>query len=287
MAQRADAHGAIGQEPLARRISGSAVERPRAESPHGLPLALRTAQHVLVSKGRFEQTWSKRIVLIEWVVEGAAEMALASGERVPFGPGEVAVYLPSIPMRFWAMDRVNEMCWFSIDGPLADAFAMELDLRSGVYPYGPPPVAEIHGMMESLKDHTVQGRRRASLLAIRMLYQLADAIRAPAVPSVVAQVQQVIQQEFADPDLSARSIADRLHYHRVSLSRLFHRNTGTTLIEYLTQVRLQEARALLQHTPDKIGEVARKCGFRDAAYFSRWMRKHTGTLPKHLRETPL
>jgi transcriptional regulator GlxA family with amidase domain len=190
-------------------------------------------------------------------------------------------------MRFWALAPVNEMCWFSLDGPLADSFAMELDLRPGVYPFGPAPVEQIHEMMESLKDHTVQGRRRASLLAIRMLYQLADAMRAPAVPSVVAQVQQIIQQEFADPNLSAGSIADRLHYHRVSLSRLFHRNTGITLIDYLTQVRLQEARALLQHTPDKIADIARRCGFRDGAYFARWLRKHTGTLPKHLRQLPL
>ena len=272
---------------VARRIGGVAVERPRDESPRGVPLALRSAQHVFVSRGRFEQAWSKRIVLVEWVIDGAAEMALADGQRVAFGPGQVAVYLPSIPMRFRAVAPVNEMCWFSMDGPVAEAFAMELDLRPGVYPFGPAPVEHVHAMMDGLKDHTVQGRRRASLLAIRMLYRLADTIRSPEVPSVVAQAQQIIQQEFADPALSAGSIAERLHYHRVSLSRLFHRNTGVTLIDYLTQVRLQEARALLQRTPDKVAEVAHKCGFKDGAYFARWLRKHTGALPKQMRQMPL
>ena len=276
-----------GARAVARRVGGVVVERPRDESPHGVPLALRSAQHVFVSRGRFEQTWSKRIVLVEWVIDGAAAMALADGKRVTFEPGQVAVYLPSIPMRFWALGRLNEMCWFTVDGPLADAFAMELDLRPGVHPFGRAPVEQVREMMEALKDHTVQGRRRASLLAIRMLYQVADAIRAPEVPTVVSQVQQIIQQEFADPNLSAASIAERLHYHRVSLSRLFHRATGITLIDYLTQVRLQEARALLQHTPDKIADVARKCGFRDGAYFARWLRRHTGTIPKHLRQMPL
>ena len=80
-----------------------AVERPRDESPRGVPLALRSAQHVFVSRGRFEQTWSKRIVLAEWVIDGAAEMALADGERVTFEPGQVAIYLPTIPMRFWRL----------------------------------------------------------------------------------------------------------------------------------------------------------------------------------------
>src|SRR5688572_14283247 len=272
--------------PVARRLGGTAAERPRDEAPHGVPVALRSAQHVFVSRGRFEQAWSRRIVLVEWVISGEAEMSLGGGERFRFGPGEVAVYLPSIPMRFRALAPVNEMCWFTLDGPLADSFAMELDLRPGVYPYGAAPVEQIHELMDSLTDHTVQGRRRASLLGIRMLYQVADVVRTPEVPSVVSRAQQLIQQEFADPDLSAASIAERLHYHRVSLSRLFHRHSGITLIDYLTHVRLQEAKALLGHTPDKIAQVARKCGFREVSYFSRWMKKHTGVPPKQMRNAP-
>ncbi|HEV2296116.1 MAG TPA: helix-turn-helix transcriptional regulator [Tepidisphaeraceae bacterium] len=272
--------------PVARRVGGVAVERPRDDPPRGVPIALRTAQHVFVSRGRFEPAWSKRIVLVEWAISGEAAMSLGGAQRLSFGPGEVAIYLPSIPMRFWAVAPVSEMCWFSLDGPSADPFAMELDLRPGVYPYGPAPVEQIHEMMEGLKDHTIQGRRRASLLAIRMLYQLADVVRTPEVPSVASRAQQLIEQEFADPELSVASIAERLNYHRVSLSRLFHRHTGTTLIDYLTQVRLQEARALLQHTPDKIAQVARKCGFREPSYFCRWLRKHTGLPPGQLRSAP-
>jgi two-component system response regulator YesN len=121
-------------------------------------------------------------------------------------------------------------------------------------------------------------------MAVQMLYQVANAIRTPEVPSVVRQVRHVIQQEFSDPDLSAESVAGRLLYHRGSLSRLFHKHTGVTIIDYITQVRLQEARALLTHSKDKVADVGRKCGFREATYFCRWLRKHTGATPRDLRE---
>lgn len=270
-------------EPVAVRISGIAVERPRDEVPHGIPVALRTAQHSVVSAGRFSRTWSKRIVMIKWVISGQAVMGLG-GRRLEFGPGDVAVYLPSIPHRFWAVDYSNEMCWFTVDGPLAEQFAIQLELRPGVYSVGPAPIKEIHEMMESLKDHTIQGRRQASLLAVKMLYQLANSIHTPEVPSAVIQTQHRIQQGFADPDLSTEAIAKDLGYHRGSLSRLFHRHTGITIIDFLTQARLQEARTLLVHTDDKISEIARKCGFREPTYFCRWLRQHTGLVPTDLRK---
>jgi AraC-like DNA-binding protein len=272
------------KEPIARRVGGIAVERPRNEAPSGVPVALRTAQHIDVSEGRFEQSWSKRIVLAKWVISGRAAIGIG-GRHFAFGPGEVAVYLPNIPHRFWALEPVNEMCWFSIDGPLAEELVLQLGLNSGVYSFGAPPIDTIHEMMERLKDYTIQGRRRASLLAIQTWYDLANSIRTPQIAPLVQRATHMIEQEFADPGLSAERIAAELSYHRGSLSRLFHKQTGVTLIEYLTHVRLQEAKALLRHTDHKVAVVAEKCGFREVTYFCRWIRKHTGKTPGELRES--
>ena len=269
-------------EKVAQRISGTAVERPRDEVPHGIPIAPRTAQHSVISPGRFAQTWSKRMVLVKWVISGEAIMGV-EGRRISFGPGEAAVYLPNIPHRFWAVADENEMCWFSVDGPLAEQFAIQLEFRPGVYSLGPAPVEKIHELMESLKDHSIQGRRQASLMVIGMMYQVANAIRAPQVPAVVLKAQHKIQQGFGDANLSTGSIAQDLGYHRGSLSRLFHKHTGITIMDFLTEARLQEARALLAHTDDKISDISRKCGFREPTYFHHWFRKHTGVTPNELR----
>ena len=269
-------------EPIAQRTGGVAVERPRDETQHVVPVALRSAQHVFVSRGRFAPPWSKRVVLIKWVIEGECLIDIG-GRRIPFGPRQVAVNLPTNDHRFWAVGDSNELIWFSVDGPLSEQFMHELEVHAGVYPYGPAPVEQIHELMESLKDHSIQGRRRASLLAIRTLYDVANATRATKAPSTIERVQYMIQQEFADPDLSTEYIAAQVGYHRGSLSRMFHHHTGVTIIDYLTQVRLQEARTLLRHTEHKVAEISRMCGFREPTYFCRWLRKHTGLTPNVLR----
>ena len=266
----------------ARRISGEVVERPREEVPHGVPISLRTVQRSFVSRGRFEPSWSKRLVMAKWVLSGQAVMGI-KGDRVSFGPGEVAIYTPSIAHQFWAMGEINEMCWFTMDGPLAEEFVSELQLRPGVYGNVPAPVQQLTELMESLKDRTIQGRRHASLRAIELWYQLANSIRSPEIPSVVTRAQQFIREHFANPDLSTESLAEHLHYHRGSMSRLFHKHTGVTIIEFITQARLHEAKKLLMHTNEKISQIGHKCGFRQSNYFCRWLRKHTGQTPREFR----
>ncbi|MGD0140052.1 MAG: AraC family transcriptional regulator [Tepidisphaeraceae bacterium] len=271
-------------DPIAHRIDGVAIERPRSDPPSGVPLALRTVQHVKVSRGRFGQTWSRRIVMIKWVISGMGAMKIGS-QQLNFGSGMVAIYLPIFPHRFWALKPVNEFCWFTLDGPLAEEFILQLGLNAGVFHCQPPTLEKLYGLMDCLKDHTIQGRRHASLMAIEMLYEMANSIRTPRVAPLVQRARHLIEQEFADPDLSAERIAADLSYHRGSLSRLFHKQTGVTIIEYLTHVRLQEAKNLLRYTPDKVAAVAEKCGFREATYFCRWIRKHTGKTAREMRRS--
>ncbi len=117
-----------------------------------------------------------------------------------------------------------------------------------------------------------------------LLYRVADCLRTKEVATIVRRAEHIIQQEFSNPNLAAGMIANRLGYHRGSLSRLFHQQTGLTLMDYLTQVRLQEARTLLTHTHEKAWEISHKCGFEDLPYFCRWLKKHTGLTPGELRD---
>jgi AraC-like DNA-binding protein len=270
-------------EVIAQPISGEGAERGRGGLPDSLPVVLRTAVHVKVSQGRFRPPWSQRIVLVKWVISGEAAMRV-NGRRIPFGPGDVAVYLPTQPHEFWAIAPVSEMCWFSTDGELAEQFAHMLGLRVGVYHYGPPPVAKIDEMIRSLSDQTLIGRRRSSELAVQLQYDVANRTPPPQVTSLVQQVRHLIQDGLADPALSAKGIAEQMNYNRGSLSRMFHRHAGLTIMDCITQMRLQQAEFLLQQTDDRIGDIARKCGFRDVSYFTRWVKKQTGRVPHKLRD---
>ena len=48
----------------------------------------------------------------------------------------------------------------------------------------------------------------------------------------------------------------KLNYNRGTLSRMFHRHTGVTIMDCITQTRLQEAEMLLSQTDDRIADIA-------------------------------
>ena len=270
---------------MARRLSGLVAQRRRDQHPYGVPVVLRTVFRAVISPGRFGPSWSQRLVMAKWVVAGGGAMEL-DGRRLPFGPGQVAIYLPTIPHRFWATAPTNRFCWFTVDGPCAEAFVLGLGLRPGIYTVPPPTRGQLDALARSLDDHSLAGRRRASLLAMAAWYRIADAVGTPAPDDLANRVRGIIAQEFADAELSAESLARRLGCHRATLSRRFHEQSGQTLIAHLTEVRLREAEALLAHTDQSMGVVARQCGLRDAAYFCRWFRKLTGRTPGSVRTAP-
>jgi AraC-like DNA-binding protein len=276
----------MADETAATFLTGARAERTPGPAPDNLPVVLRSASHGTIARGRFRPPWSQRLVMAKWVLDGQAAMRIA-GRKIPVGPGQVAVYFPTLPHEFWAVSPTTDMCWYTIDGPLSEPFATLLGLRPGVYAYGPPPpVPQVQAMIASLHDQSPDGRRQSALLAIAALHDLARHVPPPPAVSVVQQVRHLIREGLADPDLCAKGIAAQLGYNRSSLSLAFHRHTGMTIMDYITQTRLQEAELLLSQTADRVGDVARKCGFRDVSYFTRWVRKHTSHLPSQLRTPP-
>jgi two-component system response regulator YesN len=55
-------------------------------------------------------------------------------------------------------------------------------------------------------------------------------------------------------------------------------------VEFLTRVRTEHAKALLQHSSLKFYEIASKVGYADPNYFSLLFKKVTGMTPKEYRE---
>ncbi|MBE6118183.1 MAG: helix-turn-helix domain-containing protein [Erysipelotrichaceae bacterium] len=69
--------------------------------------------------------------------------------------------------------------------------------------------------------------------------------------------------------------------------RCFHRTVQTSPVQYVRQLRIQKAAALLRTTDLKINEAAAACGFLDMSYFSRIFRSYAGVTPTEYRKTSM
>ncbi|SFT13606.1 response regulator [Paenibacillus sp. BC26] len=128
-------------------------------------------------------------------------------------------------------------------------------------------------MMDSLKESLNDGPLPIS------------ASRAAKGETEHANLKEIIKymHENYRNHISIQSISRIFYLHPNYLSQLFKREIKVTFTEYLTNVRLKEAKNLLRTTNLPIGEVAETIGFRDYFYFTRIFKKNTQQTPKQYR----
>ncbi|MDB5085167.1 MAG: two-component system response regulator [Bacilli bacterium] len=86
-------------------------------------------------------------------------------------------------------------------------------------------------------------------------------------------------------NLSLQDIADYVKLSRSYLSDLFSKETGETVSQVLTQIRIEKAKRLLELQNSHTYEVAEKVGFVDAKHFSKVFKRYTGLSPREYRES--
>lgn len=93
-----------------------------------------------------------------------------------------------------------------------------------------------------------------------------------------------IEQSYANQDLSAKSVCERLHISASYFRTLFKRETGSTIIGYITRVRMERAQELLADRSLKTSDIAERIGYQDAHYFNYCYRKYYGISASEARE---
>jgi transcriptional regulator GlxA family with amidase domain len=94
----------------------------------------------------------------------------------------------------------------------------------------------------------------------------------------LGQAIELMQINLDEP-LSPSCIAQEVGLSTRQLERLFQRYLNTSPKTYMTVLRLDRARLLLQQTQLRVIDVAVACGFTSSSHFSKLYRKHFGTSP--------
>lgn len=103
------------------------------------------------------------------------------------------------------------------------------------------------------------------------------------------QLQQFVEgvlvyiQDHYRTDLSLESCADRFGTTPYTLSRAIKQVTGINFIDYVTNLRMEQAKELLRTTTLKINEIAEQVGYQPT-YFNRIFKKVEGVPPSQYRE---
>lgn len=110
----------------------------------------------------------------------------------------------------------------------------------------------------------------------------ANAPTATPASQLCEDVCAYIQENYRDPDLNISQTGLHFELTPAYLSALFKRETGTSLLSHISQVRLNAAKQLLMQG-QPVNRIAEQCGFRDSGTLIRVFKKATGLTPGQYR----
>ena len=114
-----------------------------------------------------------------------------------------------------------------------------------------------------------------------MISHIADVYNEDknSIDKVVRYIEEHYQEE-----LSLQQLSEYAHLSKNYFANLFKKEVGESFVEYVTRIRMDKAKLLLESTELKISQIGPMVGITDSKYFSKVFKKITGISPLEYRE---
>lgn len=100
---------------------------------------------------------------------------------------------------------------------------------------------------------------------------------------IVRQAAEYIREHYYEP-LTLGLLAEKYHVESSYFSRIFSREQGITLLQYITRLRIEKAKEYIGKGNTNLTEIAFLVGYDDYTYFNKVFRKAVGMSPREYRE---
>lgn len=107
-----------------------------------------------------------------------------------------------------------------------------------------------------------------------------------AEPVFIARARKFIEENITE-ELPLSRVAKAVHTSSFYFCKMFKKVTGLNFTHYVSRVRVERAKSLLQNPNLRISEIAFDVGFQSLTHFNRVFRNITGVSPTEYRRTEL
>jgi len=233
--------------------------------------ANRDPEDIMLRMKDMEARYSYENQLMDTVAQGLSQRA----ERMING-------LSNLTLEQRSTDQVRNIKNYCI---VCNTLMRKAAERGGVHPLHLDETSSDFAM----RVETLTSFSEGAALMREMVRTYCRLVRHHSVRPFSPLIQKTVAYIDSDlsGDLSLSTLASLQSVNASYLSTLFRRETGKTVTEYVTEMRMDAAAQLLRTTHLQIQTVSQHCGMSDVNYFSKVFKRHFGVTPKQFRDSNL
>ncbi len=124
------------------------------------------------------------------------------------------------------------------------------------------------------------------LVSESMLLYILSRLDESVIPTndIASRTMKFLEENFTDPTLALKSVAESLGYNEKYISRQFKSQYQVGVCEYLKQLRIKNALMLIEAGVTSVKNIAALSGFADPLYFSKVFTKTIGVSPRNYKK---
>ncbi len=206
--------------------------------------------------------------------------------------GQLIFFSPRLPYRYANPDNKKmEYFWIHFTGNCAETLLSSCGFQLGM-PYSIGIDEQICGMFNSLFREFIRRDLLLDTSCAAILTNICVHLRRRMDSANKREQASVLKSlEFLNENYHREiAVASLAKMENLSCSRyrtVFRSRTGLSPMEYVTNLRIQNACKLLLQTDLSFKEIAVVVGYGDPLYFSRVFKKKVGVSPKAYKENKL
>ena len=222
-----------------------------------------------------------------YLSKGSAEVIIDS-VLYNVSEGDSFAVFPGLSYKITAAPSV-QYYWIEISGIKAPilfshtAFSIENPILNEI----PVPGLEkyFQSVEASTPDLAAYYRNGGKMLILLSFYMEYHPEKNGKENNYVRLAKAYIKKHYGESSLSVTTIAEYIKVDRSYLYRLFKKETGASISQFINKYRINNAEMLLINTNLSVKDIASSSGFSDQLYFSKVFKKLTGKSPTQFRST--
>lgn len=125
-----------------------------------------------------------------------------------------------------------------------------------------------------LQKHSIEDIIETVLAYVFEKVEKIEEKRTKKNQGLIDDVKEYLKENYSNPELNMKMVAENFFINASLLSRIFKKEQGINLIEYLIEIRMNEAVKLASSTDLRSYQICQEVGINDPNYFSKCFKKY-------------